>query len=187
MTIKRRIGISFATAILGIGLISGGTIAYFSDTKETHNRIEAGTLDLGIVTGEDEGVIFEFDNKQPGDTFDYAFNLTNEGSLMIGYVTLFSKHEVLDEDEQIIDNDFGSQIMIQKMMVDDDVIIHEKEELTLADLQDVELKLLEDFDVAEEAKIYVNFKFINDEDKDQNEYQGNIIKLNWTFEAMQTD
>lgn len=185
MTIKRRIGIGIATALLAMGLISGGTLAYFSDTKETHNRIEAGTLDLGIESGEDEGVLFEFENKQPGDTFAYDFNLINEGSLMIGDVTLHSSHLILNSEEHIINNDFGSQIMIKKMMVNEDVIINEKEELTLDDLQDNELALLENFDVGKEAKVYVSFKFINDED--QNEYQGNIIKLNWIFEAMQTD
>lgn len=187
MTVKKRIGIAFVTAVLGISLISGGTFAYFSDTKETHNRIEAGTLDLGIESGEDEEVIFEFENKQPGDTFDYAFNLTNDGSIIIGDVILLSSHLILNEEEHIINSDFGSQIMIQKMMVDEDVIIHEKEKLTLDDLQDIELALLENFDVEEVAEVYVKFEFINDEDEDQNEYQGNIIKLNWTFEAMQTD
>lgn len=187
MTIKRRIGIALATALLGMALISGGTLAYFSNTKETDNRIEAGTLELGIVTGEEEGVLFEFKNKQPGDTFDYVFNLTNEGSLMIGDVTLFSKHEVMDEDDNVLDNDFGSQIMIQEMMVDADVLVHEQEALTLDDLQTTPLSLLKDFAVEEEAEVYVKFKFVNDKDDDQNEYQGNIVQLNWLFEAMQTD
>ena len=48
MTIKKKLGLSVATAALGLSLIGGGTYAYFSDQEVTQNTFAAGTLDLAI-------------------------------------------------------------------------------------------------------------------------------------------
>lgn len=185
LNFKKNIALGMAAGLIGMALISGGTFAYFSDTVETNNRVVAGTLDLGIIGTTEEGVIFDFDNKQPGDTFDYFFELKNDGTLDIKDVKLFSNHTVLNKEGQIIENDFGSQIIIKSLMVNDEDIIHEKAGITLDDLQGLEVTMVEGFSVAEVVKVYVNFEFINEEN--QNEYQGNSLELNWTFEAMQTD
>ncbi|MBP1971189.1 spore coat-associated protein N [Virgibacillus natechei] len=174
LNIKHKLITSFVAGALGIILISGGTFAYFSDEIETTNNIQSGTLELGISDMED-GVLFEFDNKQPGDKFDYSFDLTNDGSLEIGDVTLFS---IITDNE-----DFGSQITINSLKVNKDEIEADKE-MSLDELE--KLVIIEEFAVDEEIRVDVEFEFVEDENIDQNKYQGESMELEWKFQAMQT-
>jgi spore coat-associated protein N len=185
MAIKEKLGMSMLIGILGIALVSGGTFAYFSDSILTNNNVSAGTLDLGVTDIDDEGVLFEFENKKPGDTFDYTFSLRNEGSLDIKDVTLYSEHTIEDKNGETTENDFDKQIQLTSVKVNDEELIEEK--VTLADLKENELILIENFGSGDEdAAVYVEFEFIKT-DESQNKYQGNSIELEWTFEAMQTE
>lgn len=162
-------------------MISGGTYAYFSDSIETTNTIESGTLELGLTEIEEDGVLFEVTNKKPGDTFDYSFELTNDGSLDIGDVTLLSDYTVTgDGVKESANGDFGSQIRINSLTVDNTELI--QEETTLDDFN--KLVILEDFAPDETATVSVEFEFMVTDD-DQNQYQGNAMELNWEFEALQ--
>ncbi|MFD1039944.1 TasA family protein [Virgibacillus byunsanensis] len=180
MNIKNKIMMSFVTGVLGVGLISGGTFAYFSAEVDTTNKIQAGTLDLGISDIEDDGVIFEFFNKKPGSTFKRSFTLTNDGSLDIKDVKLFSEHTVRKDGKVIEDSDFASQIVIKSLKVNDEELITET---TLDDLEDFDI--IKNFEVDEIANIDVVFAFIESDD-DQNQYQGNKMELDWKFVASQT-
>ncbi|MFA1821318.1 TasA family protein [Virgibacillus oceani] len=185
MAIKEKLGMSILIGFLGVALVSGGTFAYFSDSVQTNNNVTAGTLDLGVTNIDDEGVLFEFENKKPGDTFDYTFSMRNEGSLDIKDVTLYSEHTTRDKDGELTDNNFDEQILLTSVKVNGEDLIEEG--ITLADLKDDEMILIENFDSGDEdADVYVEFKFIKT-DKSQNKYQGNSIELEWTFEAMQTE
>jgi spore coat-associated protein N len=185
MAIKEKLGMSMLIGVLGIVLISGGTFAYFSDSVQTNNKVNAGTLDLGVADIDDEGVLFEFANKKPGDTFDYTFSLRNEGSLDIRDVTLYSGHMIRDKDGEITENGFAEQILLTSVKVNEDELIDEA--ITIADLKENELVLIEDFGSGDEdAAVYVAFEFIKTDDS-QNKYQGNSLELEWTFEAMQTE
>src|SRR5690625_4271734 len=101
MAIKEKLGMSILIGFLGIVLISSGTFAFFSDSVHTNNNVSAGTLELGVTNIDDEGVLFEFANKKPGDTFDYTFSLRNEGSLDIKDVTLYSEHATRDKNGEV--------------------------------------------------------------------------------------
>jgi spore coat-associated protein N len=185
MAIKEKLGMSILIGFLGIVLISSGTFAYFSDSVQTNNNVAAGTLDLGVTNIDEEGVLFEFDNKKPGDTFDYTFSLRNEGTLDIKDVTLYSDHTINDKNGELTDNDFDKQILLTSVIVNDEELMEET--ITLADLKKNEMILIENFDSGDEdAGVYVEFEFIKT-DKSQNKYQGNSIELEWTFEAMQTE
>ncbi|MBR3119013.1 MAG: SipW-dependent-type signal peptide-containing protein, partial [Oceanobacillus sp.] len=48
MGVKKQLITGFSAFALGVGLITGGTFAYFSDTDETSNTFAAGTLDLSV-------------------------------------------------------------------------------------------------------------------------------------------
>lgn len=184
MSIKNKLLLGIVSGVIGLAFMSGATFAYFSDTEVTTNKVVAGTLDLGIVTEED-GIIFEFENKQPGDTFDYEFKLVNDGTLDIGEVNLFSSHEIYSRDGELIHNDFGSQIIVKDFSINGEIILDGTDEITLDDLTDNELLLIENFEITNVADIYVHFEFIDE--GDQNQYQGNSLILEWTFEAIQTD
>lgn len=77
MGFKRNLGIGLASAVLGLGIIGGGTVAYFSDSTDANGKLTAGELDL---TGGD---VFYFNKMEPGETYDHEFTLENEGDVDI--------------------------------------------------------------------------------------------------------
>ncbi|MBT2661855.1 TasA family protein [Bacillus sp. ISL-45] len=89
MSIKKKLGLSAASAALGLSLIGGGTWAAFNDVENTTNSLAAGTLNLGLNTAED-GVLtnFNLSNLKPGDQFTRKFKISNDGSLAIKQVWL---------------------------------------------------------------------------------------------------
>ena len=65
---KKIAGLTIA-ALLIIGLVGGGTYAYFSDTESsTGNTLTAGTLDLNIDGGDAAVTTFDVSNVAPGDS-----------------------------------------------------------------------------------------------------------------------
>jgi predicted ribosomally synthesized peptide with SipW-like signal peptide len=77
-----------------MGLVGGGTWAYFSDPEVTGvNVLSAGTLDLDLADGDDTApVVLSVSNKAPGDTgngtvtLDYAGSLDGELDITFGTV-----------------------------------------------------------------------------------------------------
>jgi spore coat-associated protein N len=86
---KKIFGLTIA-ALLVIGMVSGGTWAYFSDTESsTNNTLTAGTLDLNINGGNTAVTTFNATNVKPGDSGSGNATLKNVGSIS-GYVSVTS-------------------------------------------------------------------------------------------------
>jgi spore coat-associated protein N len=85
MGIKKKLGLSMASAALGLSLVGGGTYAYFSDEAKIHNAFAAGTLNLevGNYPNTNWPLNFDLSNIRPGDSFERQFVLKNTGSLAI--------------------------------------------------------------------------------------------------------
>ena len=73
---KKILGLTIV-ALIVMGLVGGGTWAYFSDTETTGvNVLTAGTLDLDLSGGDDLGVVlFSLANKGPGDSDNHSTTL----------------------------------------------------------------------------------------------------------------
>jgi spore coat-associated protein N len=192
MSIKKKLGLGIATAVLGMGLVGGGTFAYFSDTAEANNTFAAGTLDLSV----DPEVIVDVDNLSPGSWMIRAFDLVNNGSLDISEVLINTSYEVEDAQGDNTD-DFGKHIRVNFLENSDkseengynDIIYS----TTLYDLQQITPDAVEKKVIGFENEtsglpagtadtMYVEFEFV-DNGEDQNQFQGDKIKLNWSFEA----
>ncbi|WP_010531347.1 TasA family protein [Lentibacillus jeotgali] len=192
MGIKKKLGMGIASAALGISLVSGGTFAYFSDTAEADNTFAAGTLDLSV----DPEVIINVDNLRPGDYEFRTFYLENNGSLDISEVLLNTSYEVTDAEGNNTD-DFGKHIRVNFLENYDksegdkynDIIYS----TTLYELQnmapDAVAKNVLGFEnepgglpTGSSDTMYVQFEFV-DNGESQNQFQGDELKLNWSFEA----
>src|SRR5699024_10870410 len=112
--------------------ISGGTVAYFSDSVETENKVLSGILELNLSNVDNNGVLFEFKNKKPGDTFNHSFDLMNDGTLEMKDITLYSEHTILNRAGDPVNNDFEKQILVKKLQVGNENVLDE--EITLATL-----------------------------------------------------
>ncbi len=79
---KKLFGLTIA-ALLIIGMVGGGTWAYFSDPEaSTDNSLAAGTLDLNWDGGNDSGAaVLSLIDKAPGDTGQGFKLIKNVGSL----------------------------------------------------------------------------------------------------------
>lgn len=192
MSIKKNIVTGVATAVLGLGLIGGGTYAYFSDTVATTNTFAAGTLDLSV----DPEVVIDVEDLSPGNWMIRSFDLVNNGSLDITQVLLSTSYQVEDAKGDNTD-DFGKHIRVNFLENSDkseetgpnDIVFS----TTLYDLQQmtpdaVEKKVI-GFDneisglpAGTKDTMYVEFEFV-DNGEDQNQFQGDKLKLNWSFEA----
>ncbi|WHY87518.1 CalY family protein [Neobacillus novalis] len=192
MGIKKKFGLGLASAALGLSLIGGGTYAFFSDTEVTHNTFAAGTLDLSV----DPGVIVNLKDLKPGDTMMRDFKLANNGSLKIKDVKLKTEYSVVDAKGNNGAEDFGKHIMVRFLWNWD----KENEpifETTLADLKAmspdlVQKTILDPFfkknsglEPGAVNDLWVQFDFL-DNGQDQNVFQGDTLKLDWTFNASQT-
>jgi spore coat-associated protein N len=191
VSIKKKFGLGLASAALGLSLIGGGTYAFFSDTEVTHNTFAAGTLDLSV----DPGVIVNINNIKPGDTMVRDFKLANKGSLKIKDVKLKTDYTVTDVKGNNGAADFGKHIMVRFLWNWD----KENEpifETTLADLKAmspdlVQKSILDPFfkknsglEPGAVNDLWVQFDFL-DNGQDQNVFQGDTLKLDWTFNASQ--
>ncbi|WP_020061776.1 CalY family protein [Bacillus sp. 123MFChir2] len=185
MTLKKKLGIGVASAVLGAALVGGGTFAYFSDKEVSNNTFAAGTLDLVA----NPTTIVNVDNLKPGDTIKRDFKLENKGSLDIKKVLLQTDYSVVDTKG---DNkeDFGKHI---KVIFLKNVDKHETvvKETTLDKLKNDTNDLIAWFwdekgiSAGNSDKFTVKFEFV-DNGKNQNEFQGDKLQLKWTFDAQQT-
>ncbi|MFC4023873.1 TasA family protein [Oceanobacillus longus] len=182
MSIKRSLTISFITAALGISLVTGGTFAYFSDTEEAGSTFAAGLLDLGI----NKETIIKIDNLVPGDTVSGDFELTNDGTVNMKEVNLYSSYEVIDNGENNDGDDLGNHILVEfvhHVSGEENVLFKKK----LSELMDNPTKILENFNLENNTrKFSVRFSFLNSEGT-QNHFQEDSLELTWKFEAIQRD
>lgn len=78
---KKILGLTVA-ALLIMGLVGGGTWAYFSDVEtSTGNILTAGTLDLNVDGGDIAVTTLNVSATYPGDTGSGSTTLLNDGSL----------------------------------------------------------------------------------------------------------
>ncbi|WP_099158025.1 TasA family protein [Virgibacillus ndiopensis] len=204
MSIKKKLGLGVASAVLGVSLIGGGTYAYFNDTEETNNTFAAGTLDLSV----DPTTIIDVDNLKPGDVMFREFELINGGSLDISSVEIETSYTVDDADSNNTD-DFGKHIIVHFLENADktgfDPINWEFDyndvisETTLYDLKNMTPDAVESLQnwynlfgedsglvAGDSDSMNVAFEFV-DNNADQNEFQGDALNLEWKFTANQTD
>ncbi len=182
MSIKRKIALSFATALLGLTFISGGTVAYFNDTESANNTFTTGLLEVGI----NKSTIIQVEDIVPGDAMHGHFVLTNDGSINIKEILLHSSYEVIDKGKSNQDDDLGDHIKVKYLYnvnTRERVVV----EKTLSELKDSPQQIMKEFPVGSNAaKFAVQFQFI-DNGEDQNHFQEDELLLNWNFEAVQRD
>ncbi|AGX02694.1 camelysin [Bacillus sp. NRRL B-14911] len=191
MGFKKKVGMGIASAALGMSLVGGGTFAYFSDTAEANGKFTAGTLDLNA----NPTTIIDVKNIKPGDTMLRSFNLLNDGSLDIASIKLKTEYSVTDAKNNNAD-DFGKHIRVNFLFNQDklDTPIYST---TLSELKTMSPDVIEGniFSgwLAERGgklaaktsdKLWVQYEFV-DNKQDQNQFQGDSLQLNWTFEAKQ--
>lgn len=192
MSLKRKLGYGFALVVLGLSLVVGGTFAYFSDTATANNTFTAGTLDLAL----DPEVIIDVENLVPGDSEFRTFYLENNGTLDIKEVLLRTSYTVEDAKNDNTD-DFGKHIRVNFLENADksedygynDIIYS----TTLYDLQYMVPDAVEKNIIGFENEksglpagtndtMYVEFEFV-DNGEDQNQFQGDTLNLQWSFEG----
>ncbi|MFB6732696.1 biofilm matrix protein CalY [Bacillus mobilis] len=193
MSLKKKLGMGVASAALGLSLIGGGTFAFFSDKEVSNNTFAAGTLDLTL----NPKTLVDIDNLKPGDSIKKEFLLKNDGTLPIKDVKLATKYTVKDAKGDNAGEDFGKHIKV-KFIWNWDKQSEPVYETTLAELQNLDPDVIakdvfapewtENGGLAPKSEDYlwVQFDFVDD-GKDQNKFQGDSLKLEWTFNASQTD
>ncbi|NRG43236.1 cell division protein FtsN [Bacillus sp. CRN 9] len=179
------------TAALGISLISGGTYAYFSDSFATQNTFAAGTLDLAV----NPDFVVNIDNIKPGDEIYREFTLENNGTLDIHKVLLHTQY-VIEDAKGDNSDDFAEHIKVTIMYNTSSATVPVVE-TTLAELQSQQpdITAIDTFVGNEQIpdgipaggkeKMFVLFEFV-DNGQDQNQFQGDKLRVNWTFNAEQT-
>src|SRR5699024_5097386 len=189
MNIKKQLVLGITSVILGLSLVIGGTYAYFSDSETTNNTFAAGTIDLVAEPTQ----IIDIDRLIPGDSMTRTFNLQNNGSLDIQKVFLETNYTVNDVNGDNTD-DFGNHIGVEFMYNVDQVneVIYEttlnelKEMTPEAVSEEIFLPILgeEGLKAGTDDDFIVKFKFLDNEE-DQNQFQGDSLNLEWTFNALQ--
>lgn len=171
-----------ATAVLGLGLIGGGTYAYFNDTEPTQNTFATGVLDLGL----NKETIIEIEDIIPGDTVNGNFELTNDGTVDMGEVILNTSYEVVDKNKANDGDDLGDHIRVKFLSRtnEEGTVISE---VMLSELADNPVEVLGEFPAdSKPEKFTVRFEFV-DNGENQNHFQGDGLKLNWEFVAEQRE
>lgn len=147
MSIKKKLGLGVASAVLGVSLVGGGTWAAFNDTATINNHFASGTLDLEVGKNHPSHKInFDLANMKPGDNVERIFKLNNKGTIAIKEVLLGVTADNFVDDlasENGGENsmaDYLSQFVINFASVDGESTRHEPRnnvfigEVTLADL-----------------------------------------------------
>lgn len=190
MSIKKQLSMGVMSAALGLTLIGGGTYAYFSSSETTNNTFAAGTLDLAV----EPTTVIEVDNLKPGDWVIRDFELQNSGTLDIEKVLLETDYNVIDTQGDNTE-DFGKYIEVEFLYNADnlDEVIYKT---TLDQLKEMTPEAVNEHifypDFGEKGlpagsmnDLVVKFNFL-DNGENQNEFQGDSLQLEWTFNAQQT-
>jgi spore coat-associated protein N len=189
MGFTKKVSQGIMSAALGLSLIGGGTFAYFSDSFGTQNTFAAGTLDLAV----NPNVVVNVDNIKPGDEIYREFTLENNGTLDIYKVLLNTQYSVVDAKQDNTD-DLAKHIKVT-IMYNTSSATNPIVETTLYDLQTQQPDLTaidrltdripDGIPAGEKEKVFVLFQFV-DNGQDQNQFQGDSLKVDWTFNAEQT-
>lgn len=143
MSIKKRLGLGAASAVLGLSLIVGGTWAAFNDTAVINNHFESGTLNLEVGKSGTKPISFDLSNMKPGDNVQRIFKLKNAGSLAIKEVLLNTTADnFVDGTLCNTKEEFLSQFVVDFMQLDSESnnweprakVTKDGQSLTLADL-----------------------------------------------------
>lgn len=187
MSLKKKLGMGIATAVLGIGLIGGGTFAYFSDTAEAEANFAAGTLDLSV----NPSTIIDVDNLKPGDWMNRTFKLENNGSLDISKVLLSTDYDN-DEFAKHIRVNFLRNLDKSGIVIPTDIVYSTTLDKLKGEAPDAVKKYFlailgekSGLKAGTNDKFNVQFEFVDD-GEDQNYLQNESIRLEWTFDAQQT-
>lgn len=189
MSFTKKVSQGVMSAALGLSLMGGGTFAYFSDTVETQNTFAAGVLDLNL----NPSTVVNIDNIKPGDEIYREFTLENNGTLDIGRVLLSTNYSV--EDAKADNSDDLAKHIKVTIMYNTSSATNPIVETTLYDLKSqnpdlTQIDLLtstrpDGIPAGEKEKIFVLFEFV-DNGQDQNQFQGDKLKVDWAFNAEQT-
>jgi spore coat-associated protein N len=190
MGIKQKLGLGVASAALGLALVGGGTYAYFSDSAEANATFAAGKLDLSV----DPTKIVEVSNIKPGDTMLRSFDLVNGGTLDIASIDLETNYTVHGNGNNT--EDFGKHIRVN-FLINEDKLDAPIWSTTLYDLKNMSPDVIEgnfwsgwfaehggNLAAGTSDTLYVQYEFV-DNGEDQNQFQGDSLKLEWTFNGMQ--
>ncbi|MFF0829665.1 TasA family protein [Brevibacillus sp. NPDC003359] len=185
MNLKKQFALTLASVGLGAALIGGGTFAYFSDQEKVENTFAAGTLDLAV----NPEVVFDLKNMKPGDKAKRSYKLTNNGTLAIQNVFLTSDYTITDAKGNNSE-DLGKHLRVNFIYnVDNkDVIVYSD---TLAEMKAKQgigrpdLLAGHTLNAKDINDIRVEIEFVEN-NKDQNQFQGDGVKLKWTLDATQT-
>ncbi|MEB9907234.1 TasA family protein [Bacillus anthracis] len=193
MSMKKKLGMGVITAAMGLSLIGGGTYAYFSDKEVSQNTFAAGTLDLSV----NPEVVINVDNLKPGDEMERGFQLVNKGTLAIGDVKLLTDYSVIDAKGDNGNADFGGHIRVDflwnldknEVPIWSTTLSELKVSTQNGSIPDLVQKGVVDREgnglaPGDDDTFYVMFTFV-DSGEDQNVFQGDALKLNWTFNSMQ--
>ncbi|TYS17864.1 cell division protein FtsN [Rossellomorea vietnamensis] len=195
MGIKQKLGLGIASAALGLSLVGGGTYAYFSDTETSTNTFAAGTLDIKVKGNDAANAIIDVSNIKPGDTMQRNFKLNNTGSLDVSKVILTTDYTVGDTNGNNGTDDLGDHIKVQFLINKDKKteVVHETTLSALRNKDVVDRDVLgwlldgekDGLKANTSDDFIVKFEFV-DNKQDQNKFQGDSLKLDWTFNAKQT-
>ncbi|WP_341357052.1 CalY family protein [Rossellomorea sp. y25] len=191
MSIKQKLGLGVASAALGLALVGGGTYAYFSDTAEANATFAAGTLDLSA----NPTTIVDVGNIKPGDTMLRSFELVNGGTLDIATIDLMTKYTVTDANNNNTE-DLGKHIRVN-FLINADKLDAPIWSTTLYDLKNMSPDVIEgnfwsgwfaehggNLAAGSTDTLYVQYEFVEN-GQDQNRFQGDSLKLEWTFDGKQ--
>ena len=195
MGIKTKLAMGIATGALAVSLIGGGTYAFFNDVETNKSSFAAGTLDINVTGKDAANAIIDVKNIKPQDKMYRTFNLNNIGSLDVSQVLLTSKYTVIDAKGDNKGADLGDHIKVDFLKNNDkgsEVI----KSMTLKELNDPKNKIdvlawtrgskESGLGAGTNDTFLVKFEFV-DNKQDQNIFQGDSLKLEWTFDAKQTN
>ncbi|MDY7222688.1 CalY family protein [Halalkalibacterium halodurans] len=204
MTIKRKVGMAVITAAVGVSLLGGGTYAWFNDVETIESSFASGTIDLGV----DPTIVFDVNNLKPGDHMTRKFTITNNGTLDIHEVLMFTQTEVYKNGKKLKSSDEGADFATQlrvDFLSNEGKIIPEISGKTLAELESQSGNIADnyrrwliwesgkkDLPVGHTDRLKMKITFVpTDERKEdsrefvQNKYQGLTLKVTHELEATQ--
>lgn len=93
---KSRMVISLMVIALAAALIGGATMAWFTDSASSEPvTFTAGTLLIDIDNFQTAYEGFNLDRLNPGNTWDYSFDIVNEGTKNFKYKVAFCWQDIL--------------------------------------------------------------------------------------------
>lgn len=193
----KKIIFSFLIIFIFIGLVSGVTFAYFSDTvTSTGNTFNTGTLDLNLDSDNTNVVKFEVADIKPGDSETRTWEVANVGNIN-GYLDLHNiiqTHDsgVTTEQELTIEDPdvgtLGSLLNVQLFVdVNDNGLFDGSDAIIYAGsmeglLTDYNLNLQLDAGTSNYLTMIVNWP----SGENDNAGQGDVAQLDMVFELGQT-